>query len=98
MDGHALICENNELLAEAQRFSDQAQFITPISTRTPSPGTNAHLELQRFVNDCRDRVQSMRRIPFELRVPEGEVRLSGVGRFPTSRVNSAARPTLFRGV
>ena len=83
-DGHAIICENNELLAESQRFSDQEQVIT------------ADLDLERLVqermrtssfhdsiHDCRERVQAMRRVPFEFHVPDAKIELRRtVGRFP----------------
>jgi len=83
-DGHALIYENSELLAEAQRFPVQDQMIT------------ADLDLERLIQermrttsfndaatDCRERLQSIRRIPFEFHVPAAEVPLSrNVSRFP----------------
>jgi NAD+ synthase (glutamine-hydrolysing) len=83
-DGHALIYENGDLLAEAQRFSDEEQMIC------------ADIDLERLIqdrmrlgsfndsaSDCRDRLTSMRRIPFEFRVPQSEVPLRReVGRFP----------------
>lgn len=83
-DGHALIYENNELLAESRRFADEEQMIT------------ADLDLERLVqdrmrmtsfsdsaSDCRQRVQAIRRIEFEFQAPAGEVRLERkVGRFP----------------
>jgi len=83
-DGHALICENAELLTESQRFSDREQMIT------------ADIDLERLVQDrmrmtsfsdsvgdCRERLQAMRRIPFEFRVPEGRVPLQRqIARFP----------------
>jgi NAD+ synthase (glutamine-hydrolysing) len=83
-DGHALIYENGELLAEAERFADREQMIT------------ADVDLERLVQDrmrltsfsdcasnCRERVQAIRRIPFEFRIPEGEITLNrNIARFP----------------
>ncbi|MEO8428913.1 MAG: NAD(+) synthase [Verrucomicrobiota bacterium] len=83
-DGHALIYENNDLLTEAQRFADKEQVIT------------ADIDLERLVqdrmrttsfhdavNDCRERVQSIRRIPFEFHLPPGKIPLiRDVARFP----------------
>jgi len=83
-DGHALICENGELLAEAERFSDTEQMIT------------ADIDLERLVqdrmratsfndsvSDCRERVQAIRRIPFEFHPPDSEVPLRrNIARFP----------------
>ncbi len=70
-DGHALIYENNEKLAEAERFAAEEQIIA------------ADLDLERLaqdrmrlssfhdsIGDHRDRVRSMRRVEFEFEVPE----------------------------
>ena len=83
-DGHALIYENADLLAESERFADREQMIT------------ADIDLERLVQDrmrmssfsdsvgdCRERLQAIRRIPFEFRVPEGKVALQrDIARFP----------------
>ena len=83
-DGHALIYENNELLAEAQRFAGAEQMIT------------ADLDLERLLQDRmrttsfsdsigqeRARVQTIRRVPFTFQLPEVEVGLGrNVSRFP----------------
>lgn len=83
-DGHALIYEDNVLLAEAQRFAEQEQIVT------------ADIDLERLiqermrttsfndsVSECRERVQGIRRVPFEFRVPEGKIPLQrAVARFP----------------
>src|SRR5204862_2189244 len=65
-DGHALVYENSNLLAEAERFADREQMIT------------ADIDLERLLQDrmrltsfndsaseCRERVAAMRRIPFD---------------------------------
>jgi NAD+ synthase (glutamine-hydrolysing) len=75
-DGHALIYENADLLAESARFADREQMIT------------ADVDLERLrhdrmrtssfsdsVGDYRECLQTMRRISFEFRVPEGRVPL-----------------------
>ena len=83
-DGHALIYENNDLLAESERFAADEQVIT------------ADLDLERLVqermrstsfNDTagehRARLRELRRIPFAFAVPQGEVALvRAVPRFP----------------
>lgn len=83
-DGHALIYENANLLAESQRFSDQPQRIT------------ADIDLDRLrqermrltsFNDAasmyRDRLSRFRRIQFELKPATNEVHLRRtVERFP----------------
>lgn len=92
-DGHALIYENNELLAEAERFPPEGQIIT------------ADLDLERLaqermrltsfndsVADQRERLQAIRRVEFEFQVPEGEVALRRhVERFPYVPHDPASR-------
>jgi NAD+ synthase (glutamine-hydrolysing) len=83
-DGHAMIYENGDLLAEAQRFAPGSQVIAAdidlerlLQERMRMTSFNDSLE------DCRDRVRAIRRVPFEFRVPEGEVPLRrGIARFP----------------
>jgi NAD+ synthase (glutamine-hydrolysing) len=83
-DGHALIYENADLLAESERFAEREQMIT------------ADIDLERLVQDrmrmtsfsdsvgdCRQRLQAMRHIPFQFRVPEGQLPLQRqLARFP----------------
>jgi NAD+ synthase (glutamine-hydrolysing) len=83
-DGHALIYENDDLLAESERCSADEQVIA------------ADVDLERLVQDRmrlntfneaagdhRERVRAVRSVPFELRVPEGDLPLlRKVGRFP----------------
>jgi len=83
-DGHALICENNELLAESERFADREQLIT------------ADLDLERLLqdrmrsntfnessSDARSRVAAMRRVDFEFHLPVDAVPLRrNLARFP----------------
>ena len=83
-DGHALIYENDELLAESERFSTEEHWIT------------ADVDLERLRQDrmrmttfndaagrLRDRLRELRWVPFEAGVPEGPVPLRRrVERFP----------------
>jgi len=83
-DGHALIYENNDLLAESERFAAGEQLIM------------ADVDLERLVQDRmrstafndtagdhRERVRGIRRVPFEFEVPRGEMPLvRAVERFP----------------
>jgi NAD+ synthase (glutamine-hydrolysing) len=83
-DGHAMIYEDGDLLAEAERFADREQMIT------------ADIDLERLVQDrvrstsfndsvseCRERVQGIRRVSFEFRAPAGQVQLQRkIARFP----------------
>lgn len=83
-DGDAMIYENDDLLAEAERFASAEQIIA------------ADVDLERLAqdrmrmtsfNDCvgdhREAVRAIRRVPFEFQVPEGEISLlRAVPRFP----------------
>ncbi len=83
-DGQALICENGDLLTEAERFCDEEQLIS------------ADLDLDRIaadrmgtssfgdtIHDHRDHLRTMRRIEFELgRAPSRTPLRRRVERFP----------------
>lgn len=83
-DGHAMIYENDKLLAESQRFSDQEQIVT------------SDIDLERLAQDrmrmtsFNDSVQAhiahvrtIRRVKFEFAVPGGNLLLRrSVERFP----------------
>ena len=92
-DGHALIYENDELLAESERFSSDEQVIA------------ADIDLERLAQDRmrmtsfndsvavhRERVRTIRRVPFEFEVPAGDVPLiRNVERFPYVPSDPAVR-------
>ncbi len=92
-DGQAMIYENGDRLAEAERFSDDEQLIHAdidlgrlVSDRasTSSFGDSIHDHLKR--------VSSMRRIEFELGVPRGRLPLQReFERFPYVPANPASR-------
>lgn len=92
-DGHALIYENNELLAEAQRFAADEQIITAdidlerlVQDRMRSTSFND------TVGDMRERLAALRQVPFSFSVPQGEVPLQRrVERFPYVPNDPAAR-------
>jgi len=83
-DGYALIYENNDLLAESQRFSSEEQVIA------------ADIDLERLIQDRMrmtsfndsagdhlERLRKMRRVTFDFHIPEGDSRLMrNVNRFP----------------
>lgn len=83
-DGHALIYENSDLLAESERFAPQDQLIT------------ADIDLERLVQDRSrlttfrdtahehgDAVRRIRRVTFEVELPTGPVPLiREISRFP----------------
>jgi len=83
-DGHALICENAQLLCESQRFSDEEELIVAdldldriLSDRmsTSSYGDSVH--------DMRRRLRQVRRIEFDLGLPAEEFELERrIERFP----------------
>ena len=83
-DGQALIYENGELLAESDRFAGGGQLITA-DVDLDRLATD-RLQMTTFadcVHDHRERLRSLRRIPFELGVPRLEVRLRrDIERFP----------------
>jgi NAD+ synthase (glutamine-hydrolysing) len=83
-DGHALIYENAELLAESERFADREQMITAdIDLERLAQDRMRMTSFSDSVNDCRERLQAIRRIPFEFRVPESKVALQRqIARFP----------------
>jgi NAD+ synthase (glutamine-hydrolysing) len=83
-DGHALIYENGDLLAEAERFADREQMITAdIDLERLSQDRMRTTSFNDSVTECRQRVQAIRRIPFEFEVPAGKVPLRrNVPRFP----------------
>lgn len=83
-DGHALIYENNELLAESERFAAHEEIIT------------ADIDLERLLQDRmrltsfgdaageqRERLRTIRRVEFTFAVPQGDIELErNVERFP----------------
>src|SRR5687768_8490452 len=83
-DGHALIYENSALLAEAERFPQEEQMITGdldlehlLQERMRSTSFNES------ARHCRERVEGVWKVRFELNVPAGAVTLQrDVSRFP----------------
>jgi NAD+ synthase (glutamine-hydrolysing) len=92
-DGQAMIYENGDLVAEAERFAERGQLV------------KADIDLDRLVadrastssfgdaiHDHRDRVARLRRIPFELAVPRGRLPLErALERFPFVPSDRASR-------
>lgn len=92
-DGHALIYENSELLAEAERFANQEQLITAdIDLDRLQQDRMRLTSFNDAAADCRERVERIRRISFEFHVPEGSVPLQRtVARFPFVPSDAAER-------
>lgn len=92
-DGHAMIHENNQLLAESNRFSDKEQIVT------------TDIDLERLMQDrmrmtsFNDSVQAhlkhlrtIRPVEFEFDIPDGNIPLlRSVERFPYVPSNSSKR-------
>ncbi len=83
-DGHALIYENNERLAEAPRFpSDEQMIVADLDLERLAQERMRLGSFNDAVADHRERVRAIRRVPFEFQVPAGEVALARtVERFP----------------
>ncbi|OQW39180.1 MAG: NAD(+) synthase [Proteobacteria bacterium SG_bin4] len=92
-DGHAMIYENHQLLAESERFSDQQQIITAdidlkrlIQERQRTTSFNDVIQLHR------EQLGNIRRIEFNFVIPEDSVSLlRPVARFPYVPDNPAKR-------
>jgi NAD+ synthase (glutamine-hydrolysing) len=83
-DGHALIYENNDLLAESERFAAGEQIITAdIDLERLAQDRMRLSSFNDAVGDHQERVRSIRRVDFAFQVPTGEVALQRqVDRFP----------------
>jgi NAD+ synthase (glutamine-hydrolysing) len=92
-DGHALIYENDELLAEAERFAPDEQIIAAdIDLERLAQERMRWTSFNDAVGEHRERVRQIRRVPFEFAVPEGDVALlRRVERFPYVPSDAAAR-------
>ncbi|HEY3725847.1 MAG TPA: NAD(+) synthase [Solirubrobacteraceae bacterium] len=92
-DGQALICENGQLVVEGERFADSEQLIVAdidldriLSDRmsTSSYGDSIH--------DHRRRLARMRRLEFELGIPDRAIELKRrIERFPYVPANPVSR-------
>jgi NAD+ synthase (glutamine-hydrolysing) len=83
-DGHAIIYENNELLAESQRFSDAEQMIvSDLDLERLAQDRMRSTSFNDAVVDHRDRIRAARRIPFDFQIPRAQITLSrSIERFP----------------
>jgi NAD+ synthase (glutamine-hydrolysing) len=83
-DGHALIYENNDLLAESERFAVDEQVVaTDIDLERLLQDRLRATAFHDSVGAHRERVRAMRRVPFEFTVPDGEIPLiRQIERFP----------------
>ncbi|MBC8102099.1 MAG: NAD(+) synthase [Cytophagales bacterium] len=83
-DGHALIYENNELLAESERFPQGEQMITADIDLERLVQERMRLSsFQDTIGDHRERLRAVRRIPFAFEMPPGDLALERrIERFP----------------
>jgi NAD+ synthase (glutamine-hydrolysing) len=83
-DGHAIIYENNELLAESERFSDAEQMIvSDLDLERLAQDRMRSTSFNDAVVDHRDRIRAVRHIPFDFQIPRAQITLSRlVERFP----------------
>lgn len=83
-DGHALIYENNELVAEGERFSDEPHLIIgDLDLERLAQDRMRTTTFNDAVGDHLEGVQGMRRIPFTFDAPGGEIPLERpLDRFP----------------
>jgi NAD+ synthase (glutamine-hydrolysing) len=83
-DGHAIIYENNELLAESERFSDAEQMIvSDLDLERLAQDRMRSTSFNDAVVDHRDRIRAVRHIPFDFQIPRAQITLSrSVERFP----------------
>jgi NAD+ synthase (glutamine-hydrolysing) len=92
-DGQAVIYENNVLLAEAERFSAEEQIISAdIDLERLAQERMRMTSFNDAVGEHRDRLRSIRRIPFKFELPTGELPLTRrIERFPYVPDNPAVR-------
>jgi NAD+ synthase (glutamine-hydrolysing) len=83
-DGHAMIYENDELLAQSERFSrDEQVVVADVDLERLAQDRMRMTSFNDCVGDHLDRVRAIRRVEFEFAVPEGERALRRtVERFP----------------
>ena len=83
-DGHALIYENGELLAESARFAEQEQLIFgDVDLERLAQERMRLTSFNDAINDYRAQVRAIRRVTFEFELPRGTLPLQRhVERFP----------------
>ena len=83
-DGHALVYENNELLAEGERFGDEPQVVyADLDLERLAQDRMRMTSFNDAVHDHLEGVRSMRRVPFTFDAPAGAIPLiRPLDRFP----------------
>ena len=92
-DGYALIYENNELLAESERFATHEQLLSgDIDLERLAQDRMRLTSFNDATGEYRERLRALRRVEFAFEVPRGEVRLQRtVSRFPYVPAGKAER-------
>lgn len=92
-DGHALIYENGDLLAESERFASREQVIFgDIDLDRLAQDRMRNTCFSDSIFDMPDRVRAVRQIPFEFEAPQAAVALCrDVPRFPYVPSNARQR-------
>ncbi len=91
-DGYALIYENTELLAEAERFASAQLVTADIDLERLAQERMRLTSFNDSVGEYRERLRALRRVAFDFRVPEGEIPLErAVERFPYVPAGAAER-------
>jgi NAD+ synthase (glutamine-hydrolysing) len=83
-DGHALIYENNEMLAESQRFASEEQIIfADVDLERLAQDRMRMTSFHDAVGEHRERLRELRHIEFQFETPEADLPLlRTVERFP----------------
>ena len=92
-DGHALIYENSEQLAEAPRFAADSQIIAAdVDLERLQQDRMRLTSFHDAVGDNKERLREMRHVRFEFAIPEGELALlRPLERFPYVPNNAKER-------
>ena len=92
-DGHGLIYENGDLLAETRRFADEDQLIAAdIDLDRLAADRMRNTSFTDSVHDHRAHLGRLRRVPFELGLPRVDVPLQReIERFPYVPADPASR-------
>ncbi len=92
-DGQALICENGDMVSEAERFAKEEQLIFGDIDLDRVMADRARMSsFGDAIHDHRDKLREFRRIPFTLGVPDEPVPLAReIERFPYVPADPASR-------
>jgi NAD+ synthase (glutamine-hydrolysing) len=92
-DGHALVYENGELLAESPRFvPDEHMIVADVDLERLAQDRMRMTSFHDSVGDELERVRAIRRVPFELALPAGEMApVREYQRFPYVPADPASR-------